>query len=160
MLYETCFLARENIKWSKETEHGKTEQLDFAKLVFRTNDPAPPFNVNLSENYKSIAYLEPIMLNKDPSGEQHDLFVRYRAIFTLRELNTKESLLSICKTLLPENDDTCGALLKHEIGYVLAQMEDHNEHSVPFLLDSVLNDDEAPIARHEALIAIGEMVDE
>lgn len=46
--------------------------------------------------------------------------MRYRAIFTLRELNTKESLLSICKTLLPENADTCGALLKHEIGYVLA----------------------------------------
>ena len=55
--------------------------------------------------------------------------------------------------------DNCGALLKHEVGYVLAQMEDHNEHAVPFLLDSVLNDEEAPIVRHEALIAVGEMID-
>ncbi len=39
-------------------------------------------------------------------------------------------------------------------------MEDHNEHSVSFLLGSVLNDNEAPIVRHEALIAVGEMVDE
>lgn len=39
-------------------------------------------------------------------------------------------------------------------------MEDQNEHSVPFLLDSVLNDGEAPIVRHEALIAVGEMIDE
>ena len=39
-------------------------------------------------------------------------------------------------------------------------MEDHNEHAVPFLLDSVLNDQEAPIVRHEALIAVGEMIDE
>ena len=39
-------------------------------------------------------------------------------------------------------------------------MEDVNEHSVPFLLESVLNDDEAPIVRHEALIAVGEMIDD
>ena len=39
-------------------------------------------------------------------------------------------------------------------------MEDLNEHSVSFLLDSVLNDQEAPIVRHEALIAVGEMIDD
>ena len=39
-------------------------------------------------------------------------------------------------------------------------MEEVNEHSVPFLLDSVLNDSEAPIVRHEALIAVGEMIDD
>ncbi|MFN9943917.1 MAG: hypothetical protein ACK56I_31040 [bacterium] len=39
-------------------------------------------------------------------------------------------------------------------------MEDVNEHSVPYLLDSVLNDDEAPIVRHEALIALGEITDD
>lgn len=55
---------------------------------------------------------------------------------------------------------SCGALLKHEVAYVLAQMEDINEHSIPFLLESVLNDSEAPIVRHEALIAVGEMIDD
>ena len=39
-------------------------------------------------------------------------------------------------------------------------MEELNSNSVPFLLDSVLNDDEAPIVRHEALIAVGEMIDD
>jgi hypothetical protein len=39
-------------------------------------------------------------------------------------------------------------------------MEEVNEHSVPFLLDSVLNDEEAPIVRHEALIALGEITDD
>ena len=81
-------------------------------------------------------------------------------MFTLRELNSKERILAICTTLLKENMDTCGALLKHEVAYVLAQMEDVNEHSVPFLIDSVLNDGEAPIVRHEALIAVGEMIDD
>ena len=56
--------------------------------------------------------------------------------------------------------ESCGALLKHEVAYVLGQMEELNHDSVPFLLDSVLNDDEAPIVRHEALIAVGEMIDD
>ena len=99
--------------------------------------------------------MEKIYLDKNES-----LFERYRALFTLRELNTKESLLAICKSLLPENMESCGALLKHEVAYVLAQMEGLNEHSVPFLIGSVLNDEEAPIVRHEALIAVGEMIDD
>ena len=56
--------------------------------------------------------------------------------------------------------ETCSALLKHEVAYVLAQMEEVNSHSVPFMLKSVLNDSEAPIVRHEALIAIGEILDD
>ena len=39
-------------------------------------------------------------------------------------------------------------------------MEDHNEISVKFLLNSVLNDNEDHIVRHEALIAVGEMIDD
>ena len=45
MLYETCFLAKELITWNKNTENGKTEGIDFAKLKFKTNDPAPPYNL-------------------------------------------------------------------------------------------------------------------
>jgi len=69
-------------------------------------------------------------------------------------------LLKICESLSKSHMDTCGALLKHEVAYVLAQMEDVNLHSVDFLLESVLNDEEAPIVRHEALIAVGEMIDD
>ena len=42
----------------------------------------------------------------------------------------------------------CGALIEHEVAYVLAQMEEVNEHSVPFLIGSVLNDSEAPFVRN------------
>ena len=39
-------------------------------------------------------------------------------------------------------------------------MEELNRKSVPYLLGAVLNDSEAPIVRHEALIGIGEMIDD
>ena len=45
MLYETCFLAKELIEWNKTTDTGKTEGIDFGELRFKTNDPAPPFNI-------------------------------------------------------------------------------------------------------------------
>jgi hypothetical protein len=45
MVRETCFLAEKLIEWNKQTDHGKSEQLDFSKLKFKTNDPAPPFNI-------------------------------------------------------------------------------------------------------------------
>ena len=75
----------------------------------------------MKAKYNSIDFLENILIDK--KGE-YDLFERYRALFTLRELNNKDSLLSICKTLLKENMEQCGALLKHEVAYVLAQMEE------------------------------------
>jgi len=45
MLYETCFLAKELINWNETTNKGASENLDFNKLQFKTNDPAPPFNI-------------------------------------------------------------------------------------------------------------------
>lgn len=176
MLYETCFLANTLLKWRVETENGKKEGLDFTRLNFKTNDPAPPFplssylhltvegqdakSAEKSELFPTVftlKELEDMLVDKE---SKHDLFTRYRALFTLREINTKESLISICQTLLKDNMPTCGSLLKHEVAYVLAQMEELNSESVPYLLDSVLNDDEAPIVRHEALIAVGEMIDD
>lgn len=160
MLWETCFLAKELINWKTRTDNGKVENLDFKQLIFKTNDPAPPYSIysaDCNSDHKDVPFLEGILIDRE---NKYDLFERYRALFTLRELNTKESIIAICQTLVQENMDKCGALLKHEVAYVLAQMEDLNEHAVPFLIDSVLNDGESPIVRHEALIAVGEMIDE
>ena len=55
-------------------------------------------------------------------------------MFTLRELYTEESCEAICQTLLPENHAKCSALLKHEVAFVLAQMEKVYKVAVPYLL--------------------------
>ena len=144
MLYETCFLAQKLINWRVETENGKEEGLDFTTLNYKTNDPAPPFPLSsyfhltkdgldgkadefegaqasmimkFDKVFGSIKELEEMLVDK--KGE-FDLFERYRSLFTLREINSKDSLIAICQTLLKENMATCGALLKHEVAYVLA----------------------------------------
>ena len=79
-----------------------TEKLDFRKLNFKTNDPAPPFNVYDGtqfeiEKNRDIDYLKSILINKDCKGNilNYNLFDRYRAMFTLREINSKESVVAI-----------------------------------------------------------------
>jgi deoxyhypusine monooxygenase len=155
MVKETVFLAEKMMQWLKETNEGKTEFMNLKKLKFKTNDPAPPFNYIKEPQYKDIQLLEEILINK---SEEHDLFHRYRAMFTLRELNTPEAAESLCKPMLKEHSATCGALLKHEISFVVAQMEDVFDVSIPYLLESINNCDEAPVVKHESLIALGDMV--
>jgi deoxyhypusine monooxygenase len=93
-------------------------------------------------------------------NEKYDLFERYRALFTLREINTEEAVIAICQCLKPENSRTCSELLKHEVAFVLGQMEDVFKPAVPFLLECVENPDEAPIVRHEVLICLGMNMDD
>lgn len=81
-------------------------------------------------------------------------------MFSLRELYTEESCTAICKTLLPENYDNCSALLKHEVAFVLAQMEKVFHVAVPFLMQSCQDEREAAIVKHEGLVAVGEMIDD
>jgi len=92
--------------------------------------------------------------------ESVSMFDRYRALFTLRNLNTKESCEAICQTLTKENFKCCTPLLKHEVAFVLAQMEKVFEVAVPYLLEACKNPEEAPIVKHEGLVAIGEMIDD
>jgi len=80
------------IEWREKTENGKTEGLNLSKLKFGTNDPAPPFNFVREPKYKDIKLLESIILD----NENYDLFDRYRALFTLRELNTEEAVIAMC----------------------------------------------------------------
>ena len=91
MVRETVELARDLIKWNQETDRGRTEGINLAKMRVRTNDPAPPFNYWKEEKFRDVGYLTEILLDIKISP-----FDRNRALFTLRELNSEESCLAIC----------------------------------------------------------------
>lgn len=150
---ETCELALDLTKWKEETKDGETEGIDLKKLKHITNDPSPPFNPETSENYRSVEWLTEYMLNP-----KNRLFDRYRAIFTLREMHTDESVLALCKCLAPENRDNCSPLLKHEIGFVFGQLGHEIAHEALSALEASVNDPtEDPIVRHECVIALGDI---
>ena len=155
LVYETCELALDLKKWNEETDVGKTENLDLTKLKYTTNDPAPPYNPENNENYKSVEWLKNLLL--DPTKS---IFERYRAMFTLREIATDEAWEALCQTLTKENFEKSSALLKHEIGFVMGQLGQGFAHVwVPYLEEAVNNEDEAPVVRHECVIALGDITD-
>ena len=142
-------------KWNEETKCGETEELDLKTLKHITNDPAPPFNFAKDEKYKDVEWLKALLL--DP---EKPIFDRYRAMFTLRELDSNEACEALCQTLVEDHSKNCSPLLKHEIGFVLGQMgRKYETISIPYLEMAVSNTNEAPVVRHECVIALGDITD-
>nr|NVI76168.1 nero [Cucujiformia] len=122
---ETCDLALDRINWLKSTNDENS------KSYYNTVDPAPPAE---SKDIKELKYT---LLN-----EKISLFDRYRAMFALRDIGSVEAITALGEAL------KCGSsLFKHEIAFVLGQMQ--NKSSVPYLKQSLENTEENEMVRHE-----------
>ena len=101
-------------------------------------DPAPAF-----KETRSLAELEQAMMDKNSA-----LFMRYRAMFSLRNLKSDEAALALTKGF----QDT-SALFRHEVAYVLGQVM--RPVTVPALTTVLENIQEHRMVRHEAAEALG-----
>ncbi|MAT49394.1 MAG: hypothetical protein CMA27_06140 [Euryarchaeota archaeon] len=110
----------------------KPEVSDFGSV-----DPAPPTTV------KSLEKLNIILNN-----EEENMFERMRAVFSLRNDGSDESV-----DILSNGFNSNSALLKHEIAYVMGQMQ--NEAAIPHLIERLEDEEEHVMVRHEAAEAIG-----
>ena len=86
---------------------------------------------------------------------QQPLFERYRALFAIRDMVPAEGLGAVnalceCLATKPEEES---ALLKHEIAFVLGQLE--HPAAGDALCDAVKREEEHGMVRHEAAEALG-----
>tara|TARA_B100000945_G_scaffold75799_2_gene58376 strand:+ start:148 stop:627 length:480 start_codon:yes stop_codon:yes gene_type:complete len=105
---------------------------------FGSVDPAPP-----STNGETIERLRKTLCDEDER-----MFQRMRALFALRNIGGKSAVDSLADAF-----DSSSALLKHEIAYVLGQMQE--DHAVPHLIDRLEDLGEDVMVRHEAAEALG-----
>jgi len=129
---ETCQLAVCRLKWLISQNNGTDSPGQYGSV-----DPTPPMND------KSEKDMEKILLD-----ENEDLYVRYKAMFGLRNRGGTESVLSLSKGL-----QSSSALFRHEIAFVLGQMA--HEASVPYLKVCLQNEKEQGMVRHECAEALG-----
>lgn len=129
---ETCQLAIKRILWLQE--YGASRANDYS-----TVDPAPA-----TSDIDDVIKLQNIL-----TDEQQPLWDRYRAMFRLRDINTKESVLALAQGLNCEGS----ALFRHEVAFVLGQMQ--SEHSVEQLIARLAMPDENGMVRHECAEALG-----
>ncbi|NXK22930.1 DOHH hydroxylase, partial [Arenaria interpres] len=128
---ETCQLAVRRLEWLQENkqEPGGSPYLSV--------DPAPPAEET------DVTKLRETLLDESCS-----LFDRYRAMFALRNLGGQAAVLALADGLCSGS-----ALFRHEIGYVLGQLQD--EACVPQLTAALRDRSQSPMVRHECAEALG-----
>ena len=100
-------------------------------------DPAPPSTIG------QLKELRTILLDEDEK-----MFQRMRSVFKLRNIRSAESCLILCEAFNSES-----ALLRHELAYVLGQMQ--MDEALPTLIRILSDDKEHVMVRHEAAEALG-----
>nr|MBE5726520.1 nero [Cucujiformia] len=123
---ETCELALDRINWLKSVN-----ETTLSVSPYNSVDPAPP------AASKDINDLKRIL-----TDDKINLFDRYRAMFALRNIGSEDAIQALGEAL------QCGsALFKHEVAFVLGQMQ--HKSSIPYLKTSLEDTDENEMVRHE-----------
>lgn len=134
---ETCKIALDRVKWLKDGNIVDDNN------PYHSVDPSPPAKSQLSVDELKKTYLNPDV----------SLFDRYRAMFSLRNLRTKESVLALTEGLKDKS-----ALFRHEVAFVLGQLQE--PCSIPYLKENLEDANENEMVRHECAEALGAIATE
>lgn len=120
---------------------------DFASI-----DPAPPAP---QDSQSTIEELEKSLLDTT-----QPLFLRYRAMFGLRDLASPPDLPTAIPAVLSlaKGFSDPSALFRHEIAFVFGQLS--HPASIPSLTAALSDKQEASMVRHEAAEALGSLGEE
>jgi len=99
-------------------------------------------------------------LEKSLLDTNQPLFLRYRAMFGLRDLASPPDLHTAVPAVLTlaKGFQDPSALFRHEIAFVFGQLS--HTASIPALVSALSNKDEASMVRHEAAEALGSLGEE
>jgi len=141
---ETCQLALNVMAWRESGSDPKTMPAACACMLnpYSSVDPAPPNPLHANLSFDELGN---ILLDKD-----RPIFERYRAMFSLRNRGGELAVQQLCKAL---TTDDSSALLRHEVAYVLGQMQ--HPSSVEALAESLRRRGEHEMVRHESAEALG-----
>lgn len=133
---ETCIIALDRVNFVLDGKSVKDTN------PYASVDPSPPAEIEDISKLKSI-YMD----------TTQSLFSRYRAMFSLRNIRTEESVLAVAEGLKDKS-----ALFRHEVAFVLGQLQE--ECSIPYLKENLINPQENEMVRHECAEALGAIATE
>ena len=130
---QTCQLAVARVHWLREL-NGRAF---VDNSPYMSVDPAPPAQEGDITSWKQQLCTPSL-----------PLFQRYRALFSLRNLGGRDAVCALLSAM-----DDSSVLLKHEVAYVLGQMQDEN--AVEGLATRLASKKEHAMVRHECAEALG-----
>ena len=137
LVSDTCHIALEFIEWKQASVTNR-----FQISPFNSFDPAPPLTTGDMNSWAN-----------DLLDSSLSLFKRYRAMFSLRNLNNLEAVDKLVKGFVETNP-----LFKHELAFVLGQLE--NPMATRALQNKLKDVSENSIVRHECADALGAIAEE
>lgn len=143
-LSDTCRLALNVMKWRAAGGDLSEAPAVCACMLnpYSSVDPAPPHPSHVSKTDDELG---------DILCDEHlPIFERYRAMFSLRNRGGEGAVRQLCRALLK---DGSSPLLRHEVAYVLGQMQ--HPASVEALEESLRRQNEHEMVRHESAEALG-----
>jgi deoxyhypusine monooxygenase len=96
-----------------------------------------------NHHHSSVSHIDVARVGQVLNDEAQPMKARFRALFILRNVSGAQSIDAITRCFTSDS-----ALLKHELAYVLGQMQDTS--AVPKLISVLDNVHENPMVRHEA----------
>lgn len=154
---ETCCLALQRIEDLRKRVEGKhgggldTSDGEASKDVAGGEDGSPYLSVDPTPAAPASTptdELKAMLLS-----EEVTMFDRYRALFALRNRGGAEAVSVIGAAF-----KCTSALLKHEVAYVLGQMQDPS--AVDYLKSALRDEHEHAMVRHEAAEALGSIAED
>ncbi|KAI0564481.1 Deoxyhypusine monooxygenase [Gracilaria domingensis] len=130
---ETCLLAVHRIKWL-QIAHGNAPDVPYTSV-----DPAP------AHHEQDVDQLRTVLCDTSKP-----LFERYKSMFALRNKGGEQAVLALCAGMQADKES---ALFRHEVAYVLGQMQ--HQASIPTLQYFLSDQNEHEMVRHEAAEALG-----
>ena len=168
---ETCEIAISHMEWNCKQKQYNSSEFENQNSTQDNKEEEPMACACMLSPYSSIDPAPPHPKHKNISTAslgnilrdvEQPLFERYRAMFSLRNRGGTDCVLELCHTL---TSDCSSALLRHEIAYVLGQMQ--HPASIDSLGESLrryitiksngteLQKREHRMVRHEAAEALG-----
>ena len=143
-LRQTCEIARDFCQWKSEGQVGARPGVACACMLspYSTYDPAPPS--------PETDGLTPAEIGARLLDASRPLFERYQAMFALRNRGGKACVVQLGRALV---EDETSALLRHEVAYVLGQMQ--HPAGIEPLAESLRRVNEHSMVRHESAEALG-----
>ncbi|KAF4529303.1 hypothetical protein B566_EDAN011397 [Ephemera danica] len=134
---ETCHLALRRIAWLKENKTVESSDQNDDTNPYFSIDPTPAATDN------NIRHLRNGLLD-----DSADLYDRYKSLFALRNLRTPEAALVLAGGL-----KSGGALFRHEVAFVLGQLQEPT--TVAALIEGLEDKSQDEMVRHECAEALG-----
>lgn len=140
-----------------------TETSRYGKKYGGTIEPAEPFNEAEVREFIESKGLESPKNQEELYNQIHKLlledysvvdeFPKYRLCYYLRDQADIRSKTILCDLMKPENRKAASALLRHELAFIMGQINNNDKVIQDRLKEVSLDTTEHPVVRHEAILS-------